>query len=85
MAEKNPTREIFFFKNDTRPIVYILLSLIMGKEEFYNMFAAAIEITEADADLLILEQNFEVVYVGDSAIIDQYFTKKETYKRKSKK
>jgi hypothetical protein len=85
MAEKNPTREIFFFKNDTRPIVYILLSLIMGKSEFYEMFPAAIEITEADSDLLILEQNFEVVYVGDSAIIDTYFNKKETYKRKSKK
>lgn len=81
MSEKNPTREIYFFKNDSRPIVYILLSLIMNKDEFYKMFPAAMEITEADADLLILEQNYEVVYVGDTDIIDTYFSKKEVYKR----
>lgn len=76
MSAKNPTREIFFFRHDKKPMVYVLMSLKIGKEEFYDMFEAAQEITEEESDLLVLQNNFEVVYVGDDNVIDKYFSPK---------
>ena len=69
----NPNREIYFFKNDSAPMVYVFMSLTMGKDEFYEMFEHAIEITEAEADQLIIHEDYKAVYVGDNHIIDKYF------------
>ena len=73
MSLKNPSREIYFFKNTISKMVYVFMSLQMGKEEFYEMFEFAIEISEDESDKLVLEHNFEVVYVGDDHVIDRWF------------
>jgi hypothetical protein len=70
---KNPTREIFFFKNDSAPMVYVFMSLHMSVDEFYEMFEHAVKITEDEADLLVIHKEHKVVYVGDNHIIDKYF------------
>lgn len=71
----NPTNEIYFFRNtlEDSNLVYVFMSLQMPKEHFYEMFENAEEITEETADVLILHQGREVVYVGDAPIIDRYF------------
>lgn len=74
MSLKNPNRDIHFFKHDSKPIVYVLMSLEMSVDEFYEMFKAAQMITEDKSDLLVLHNNYEVVYIGDSHIIDTHFT-----------
>lgn len=74
MSAKNPTREIYFFKHNSKPMVYVLMSLKIGKDEFYEMFTHAEEITEETSDALVLHNNYEVVYVGDDDVIDKYFT-----------
>lgn len=71
--EKNPDREIYFFQNTESPFIYVLISEQISKAEFYKMFEFAREITEETADVLVLEQNYKVVYVGDAPIIDEYF------------
>lgn len=80
---KNPTREIFFFRHDKKKLVYVLMSLQIGKEEFFNMFPAAQEITEEDCDTLVLGSDFKVVYVGDDHIIDNYFTANKNKRKKA--
>lgn len=77
MSDKNPNREIFFFKNDSAPMVYVFMSLHMDVNQFYEMFEHAVQITEDDADFLVLHNDYKVVYVGDNQIIDKYF-KNET-------
>lgn len=70
---KNPTREIYFFKNTLSPFVYVFISEQMSKDEFFKMFENATEITEDESDKLVLKKGFKVVYVGDAPIIDEYF------------
>lgn len=74
MSAKNPTREIYFFKHDSKPMVYVLMSLKISKDDFYDMFEHAQEITEEESDLLVMHNKYEVVYVGDDDVIDKYFT-----------
>ncbi len=76
MSKKNPDREIYFFKHDTRPLVYILMSLNIDKDAFYELFPGAQEISQAQLDELVELNNFEIVMVGDDHIIDEYFTDK---------
>ena len=70
---KNPTREIYFFKNTLSPFVYVFISEQMSKDEFFKMFENATEITEDESDELVLKKGFKIVYVGDAPIIDEYF------------
>ncbi len=74
MSEANPTKEIFFFRNTESPFIYVLMSELIGKPEFKKMFEYSEEITEETADTLVLQQNYEVVFVGDKPIIEEYFS-----------
>lgn len=74
MSAKNPTKEIFFFQHFEKKLVYILMSLTIDKDEFFELFNATFEITQKQMDELIELQSFEVVMVGDDKIIDEYFT-----------
>lgn len=80
---KNPEREIFFFRHNKKKLCYVLMSLQIGKEEFYNLFPTAEEIKEEECDTLVLTNNFKVVYVGDDHIIDSYFSEKKRKKKNS--
>lgn len=75
MSEKNPTKEIFFYKHWEKPIVYILMSLKIDKDEFSDLFPETTEITEQQMDELIELKNCGVVMVGDDKVIDEHFTK----------
>lgn len=74
MSEKNPTNEIFYFQHFEKKLVYILMSLTIDKNEFFDLFNATFEITEKQMDELVELKGFEVVMVGDDKIIDEYFT-----------
>lgn len=77
MSAKNPNRDIYFFKNTESKLVYVLMSLEIDKDAFYEMFEYAMEITEDECDKYVLEHNYEVVYVGDAVVIDKYFAKEK--------
>lgn len=74
MSKKNPTREIFYYKHSEKPLVYILMSLTIDKEEFNELFNQTIEITETELDELVELKHYKVVMVGDDKIIDEHFT-----------
>ncbi len=80
MSKKNPDREIYFFKHDHRPLVYILMSLHINKDEFFELFPGAQEITQAQLDELVELKDYEVVMVGDDHVIDEYFTDRKEAK-----
>ena len=71
---QNPTRDIFFFANHEAKICYVFMSLEAGKDIFYKMFPNAEEITKQLCDEL---EEYGVVFVGDSEVIDEYFNDDE--------
>lgn len=73
MSQKNPTKEIFYFKHLQKPLAYILMSLKIDREEFNELFPETNEISESELDELVELKNYKVVMVGDDKIIDEHF------------
>lgn len=74
MKEKNPNKEIFFYKHWNSKLVYILMSHQISKLEFDDLFPETTEITQAELDELVELNDYKVVMVGDDKIIDEHFT-----------
>ena len=75
MSEDQKKREILFFKDPKRKLIFILMSFKVGMDEMFEMFPNVDPITEEEADeILAIDQEWETVFVGDDKIIDQYFS-----------
>ena len=83
-ANKNPTNEIFFFAHNSSKLCYVFMSFETDRKFFYKQFPNTTQITEQQCDDFVLKQNYEVVYIGDSDIIDDNFNTPELKKANDK-
>lgn len=75
MSKDPKDREILFFKDPKKKLVFILMSFKIGMDEMFELFPNVDPISEEEADLLLASDlEWESVFVGDDKIIDQYFT-----------
>lgn len=72
----NVNNEILFFKNEQSKFLYILMSKHIDEEKFYKLFPKSERVEQDEFDKLHDDEslNYIVIPVGDSDIIDEYFT-----------